>query len=263
MPRMTPLTSITEPLWQRTRASLARTIEVIGAPVVIALTVLTRELRREITGHILRLEHFVHKLLLAEATELYRAEVERAKKGPRVERVQLRSLGLAQHWRPGSGGASLQARTGASIVEKCEPGGSRSKLDKTQPKTWPARFSFALPRNTHLVPNARAPRIRDPWGPDTPSLAPERAPRIVRAEDAPFRLARRLEALRRVLEDPKPHAERLARVLAREVRRVPRLITRYAFAPARTEDYDAQDYRLGVDIYGAVIDAPAAFRDTS
>jgi hypothetical protein len=265
MPRMItaapPL--IAEPLWQRTRASFARAIEAIGTPTAIAaLTLLTRDLRRAIAGRILRLEHLVRKLLLAEATELHRAELERAKRRVRIERVPLR--GIAQHWRPGSGTASLQARTGSAVAEKCEPGGARSNLDRAKPKTWPARFCFALPRNTHLVPNTRAPRIRALWGPDTPPRpAPERTPRVMRDEDTPFRLACRLEALRRVLADPKPHAVRLARVLAREARRVPHLIHRYAFAAARTNDYEKEDYRLGIDVYGVCIDAPAAFRDTS
>lgn len=262
MARMTsPSPLIAEPLWQRTRASLARAIEAIGAPAMIAaISVLTRALRRAIAGRILRLEHLVRKLLLAEAAELHRIELERAKRRVRIERIALR--GLAHHWQRGS--ARLRARTAPPIAKECEPEVSRSNLDKANPETWPARFSFTLPRNTHLVPNARAPRIRDPWAPDAPPPpAPERAPRIIRAEDAPFRLACRLEALRRVLQNPKPHAERLLRVLIREIRRVPRLIARYAFAPARTEDYDDQDHRLGVDICGAVVDAPVAFRDSS
>lgn len=81
MPRMTTSSLIAEPLWQRTRASFARAIEAIGAPATIAaLTLLTRSLCRVITGRILRLEHLVRKLLLAEATELHRVERARAKR---------------------------------------------------------------------------------------------------------------------------------------------------------------------------------------
>ena len=250
-----PSPLIAEPLWQRTRASFARAIEAIGTPAAIAaLKLLTRDLRRAISGRILRLEHLVRKLLLAEATELHRIEAARAKRSVRIEHIPLR--GMAQTW-----SAGLQTRASARVAEKRGSEDPRS-INRANPETWPARFSFALPRNTHLVPNARAPRIRDPWGPDTPP-APERTPRIIRDEDTPFRLACRLEALRRVLADPKPHAARLARVLVREARRVPHLIHRYAFAAARTNDYDKEDYRLGIDVYGACIDAPAAFRDTS
>ncbi|HET9231698.1 MAG TPA: hypothetical protein VFO00_10455, partial [Vitreimonas sp.] len=144
------------------------------------------------------------------------------------------------------------------------PESARSKLDRATPETWRVQFGFALPRNTRFVPNSRAPRIRDPWGPDTPPTStPERMPRIVRAEDAPFRLACRLEALRRMLENPMPHAERLLRVLIREARRAPQLIQRYALATAHTNEYDKQDHRLGIDVYGACIDAPVAFSDSS
>ncbi len=71
-----------------------------------------------------------------------------------------------------------------------------------------------------------------------------------------FRLACRLEALRRMLENPMPHAERLLRVLIREARRAPQLIQRYALATAHTNEYDKQDHRLRIDVYGACIDAP-------
>jgi hypothetical protein len=151
-------------------------------------------------------------------------------------------------------------------------------LDKSEPSTWRACFSFALPRNPHVVPNARAPRILNPWG-DYPqpkksdTHAPSAAPELTTAlntrvchsfsEDAPFRLARRFEALRRVLENPRPHAERLARVLAREARRVPQLVTRYVWASARTNDFDPADARLSLDALGAAFHAPDAFKDTS
>jgi hypothetical protein len=102
MPRMTTSSLIAEPLWQRTRASFARAIEAIGTPAAIAaLALLTRDLRRAIAGRILRLEHLVRKLLLAEATELHRAELARAKRAVKIEYIPLR--GMAQHWRPGSG----------------------------------------------------------------------------------------------------------------------------------------------------------------
>lgn len=253
MPLMTTATLIA-PLWQRTRASFARAIEAIGAPVMIAaIRVLTRKLRREIVSRILRLEHLVRKLLLAEATELHRAELARAKRAVRIELIPLR--GMAQTW-----AAGLQARTCTSVKETCASEDARSKTNRAAPETWRAQFTFALPRQRDL-PNSHAPRILDPWGPPPPP-APERTPRVIK-QDTPFRLACRLEALRRVLENPKPHAERLLRVLIREARRVPQLIQRYAHATARTNDYDKADHRLGIDTFGACIDAPFAFSDTS
>jgi hypothetical protein len=269
MPRMTATTSlIAEPLWQRTRASFARAVAAIGAPAMIAaITLLTRDLRRAIVGRLLRLEHITRKLLLAEAAELHRIERERAAKGPRVERVPLR--GMAMHWRPGSAAIldRRRIRRPAPVNAGEDAGGSGSahtNLDRTRPETWRARFSLALPHNPRLVPNSRAPRIRSLWGEYTPPPpAPERAPRVIKQAEAPFRLAVRLEALRRVLANPMPHAQRLARMLAREVKRFPEVVRRYVFAAARTNAYDPDDDRLGVDAYGACIDTPDAFPDSS
>jgi hypothetical protein len=263
MPRMTATaqTLIAEPLWQRARASFARAVAAVGAPAMVAaITLLTRDLRRAIVGRLLRLEHIARKLLLAEAAELHRIERERAARAPRIERVPLR--GVAMHWRPQKRSASLQARIGSAVTER-EPEGSRSTLDISRPETWRARFSLALPHNPRLVPNARAPRILDPWGEYAPRSTPEHAPRVIKQEEAPFRLAVRLEALRRVLENPMPHAQRLARMLAREVKRFPEVVRRYVFAAARTNAYDPDDDRLGVDAYGACIDTPDAFPDSS
>lgn len=240
-----------ELLWQRTRASFARAIAAIGTPAAIAaLAVLTKGLRRAIVGRVLRLEHLVRKLLLAEAAELHLAELARAERRVKIEHIPLR--GMAHHWR----GELPCAKN--SIAETRTPKGRRA-IDFTQPETWPVQFSFALPRNTRIVTNARAPRVRALWGPYVPP--PPAPPRVKRmAQESPsLRLARRLEALRRVLENPKPHAERLARVLAREVRRMPDLIVRYAFAPVRTNDRDEIDYRLGVDIYAPCVAVAEAF----
>ena len=268
MPRMTSApTLIAEPLWQRARASFARAVAAVGAPAMIAaITLLTRDLRRAIVGRLLRLEHVARKLLLAEAAELHRIERERAARAPRIERVPLR--GMAMHWRPGSAAILDRRRprrhSPANAGEDAGgPRSAQSKIDLARPETWSARFSLAVPHNPRLVPNARAPRILDPWGEYAPPPAPERAPRVIKQEEAPFRLAVRLEALRRVLENPMPHARRLARLLAREVRRFPDVVRRYVFASARTNAYDPDDERLGVDAYGACIDAPDAFPDSS
>jgi hypothetical protein len=266
---------IAEPLWRRARASFARAIDAVGAPAAIAaIAPLTRVLRRAIVERLLRLEQIVRKLLLAEAADIQRAE--RAKSAIRIERIPLR--GMAMHWRPESRSASLQARNGAVVAEKREPDlsaeaqvakaeGSRSNLlasRSNSPETWRAQFSFALPRDPHLVPDSRAPRIRALWGPYVaPPPEPERAPRIVREENAAFRLARRLEALRRVLNNPSPYAEKLARLLARAVKRFGEIVRRYHWAPSRTNAYDPEDEQLGIDAYGPSTDAPDVFSDSS
>jgi hypothetical protein len=264
----------TEPLWTRARAMFARAVAAVGDAAAIAvMTSLPRVLRRQIVGWLCPLEHIVRKLLLAEAAELHRAECARIARAPRIERVPLR--GMAHHVQRGS--ARPPAAHCAPALE-ARPEAARSILDKAQPNTWRASFSFALPRNPHVVPNARAPRILNLWG-EYPQLkksdthAPNAAPELTTSlevrvchsysEDAPYRLARRFEALRRVLENPRPHAERLARVLAREARRVPQLVTRYVWASARTNDFDPADPRLSLEALGAAWHAPDAFKDTS
>ena len=62
-----------------------------------------------------------------------------------------------------------------------------------------------------------------------------------------------------MLDDPLPHAQRLARLLAREVRRFRQVVQRYVMAPCRSNDYDRNDPRLGIDAMGAAFNAPEAF----
>ena len=243
------------PIWIRARAMFARAVAMLGdAAALASIPLLSRALRRDILAWIAPLEHVVRKLLLAEAAELHRAERARAKRRVRIEHVPLR--GMAQTWNAGS-----QTRASAKAIEKTASEDMR-KIDRTRPETWRARFSFALPR-AHHVTNSHAPRIRALWGPYEPPSTPKSTPRVVRPDDSPFRLARRFEALRRVLENPMPHAARLARVLAREVQRVGQIAQRYLFAPCRTNDYDRADPRLGLDAMGHAFNAPDAFADTS
>jgi hypothetical protein len=256
-----PLTA--EPLWIRARAMFARAVAAIGAPAAIAaITLIGQTLRRDIIAWLCPLEHVVRKLLLAEAAELHRAELARIARAPRIERIPLR--GMAMHWQRGSARPEAAQSTNARVGDDAPPEAARSKLDRACPETWRAQFSFALPRNPHLVPSSRAPRIRNPWAEYTPPPPPpERAPRVFNHEDSPFRLARRFEALRRVLENPAPHAARLARALAREAKRQTQLVLRYLLAPCRSNDYDSADPRLGLEALGAAYDAPEAFKDTS
>jgi hypothetical protein len=261
MPRMTEIAATTEPLWIRARAMFARAVTAIGNPAAIAVMAqLSKTLRRDIIAWLAPLECIVRRLLIADASELQRVEVRAPNCAPRVEMIQLRSLGLAHH--APSGSARPEAAQCARSP-KTPPGAARS-LDTSHPESWSARFSYALPRDTRLAPNPNAPRIRALWGPYTPPPeTPSRTPRAISEEHAPFRLARRLEALRRVLADPRPHAERLARLLARQARRIPRLVQRYVWAGARTDDVDPADPRLSLDALAAAFDAPDAYKDTS
>jgi hypothetical protein len=241
--------SLSQPaLWTRARASFVRAVDAIGAPAAIAaIDALTHTLRRTIAGCVLRLEHVVRKLLLAEAAALKSSPAWTASPPARI-------------------GAALERRS-AALRAACAAGAARSnasKLDPSRPETWPARFSFALPRDPLAVPEARAPHVRALWG-ATPTPPPSPARPKPRSEEdtSALRLARRFEALRRVLENPIPHAERLARVLTRVVRRFPEIARRFFAAPARTNDFDREDHRLGLDAMTAAFHAPEAFADSS
>lgn len=237
---------ITAPLWSRARASYQRALAAIGAPAAIAaIAQLTTPLRRFITRPIAKLEHIVRKLLLTEAAAIQRARSAALARAPRLITIPLHT----PHHAP-----ALHARA-HSIA---------AKPDLNRPESWRASFAFATPRDPHLVSEANAPRIRALWGPTPPPAPPPaRALRSLDPADTPFRLARRFEALRRVLENPAPYARRLAALLARGVKRFAQLVRRYAFAPARTNYYDPDDPKLGVDAIAAGLDAPNAFPDSS
>lgn len=81
--------------------------------------------------------------------------------------------------------------------------------------------------------------------------------------DAPLRLARRLEALRRVLENPLPHAARLARILDRAVKRCSDVVRRFVFAPQRGNGHDSADDRLGIDAISLCITSTEVLPDSS
>jgi hypothetical protein len=136
-------------------------------------------------------------------------------------------------------------------------------LDRAHPETWPARFALAPPRDPRLLPESRAPRIRALWGPTPPPPPPPppRAPR--RAGEPALRFAFRLEALRRVLADPVPHAQRLARIFQRLSRRYPEAAQRFAIAPARPCVSDPVDPRLIVEVLAQAITAAPVLADTS
>jgi hypothetical protein len=221
-------------LWTRARAMFARACDIIG-PLerLAALAVLTRKRRYEIATWIARLECIARKLLFAEAS--------------RLDVLQTSS-----------------SRTRASAIRS--PGATSARLapafDPTQPETWPARFKLAPPRDPLAVPESRAPRIRALWGsspPPPPSI--ERA--AAHKTPAPLHFAFRVEALRRVLENPLPHAQRLARIFHRLQRRFPEAALRYATATARPHAIDPGDPRLIVDALSLALSAAPLFANTS
>jgi hypothetical protein len=233
---------IAEPLatlWDRTRAMLVRALAAIGAPEAIAaMRVLTEERRRAIALWLGLIEHIVRKLLLAEAAMFA------PKEAPRTAGFQP-AIHLSQ----------------TSPQRSKAPRASRS-IDRSQAETWPAHFSLALPRDPLAVPESRAPRIRALWG-NTPTPAKPLPARKASERDVALNLAFRLEALRRVLADPAPHAQRLARLLLRLRRRFPEVIQRFVVAPARVSFYDERDPRLSIDAMSMGMDGAIALSDSS
>lgn len=233
------ITDTLAPLWERLRASFARAAVITGGAAAIAAHMaMAAALRREIHGWIGWLEHLVRKLLFAEAG--------------RLEPLGPRTSSSALHAAPPRAVASKGA---------AQPGRAAAPRANSQdPETWSVRFSLAPPRDPRAVPESRAPRIRALWGPSPPPAPPP--PPTVRARGerhAPLQLARRFEALRRVLADPRPYARRLADLMHRLVRRFPEVTLRFAARCARVGHFDRNDARLGVDCTAAALGSPLAF----
>lgn len=248
---------IAAPLWRRARDMLSRAFATLGGPgSIAAIAKLTGPLRRRIVGWLCPLEHVVRKLLLAEAAAFHRLECAaavRAAAGPRLIQIPLRGVALHADAQPANAVSPPRAPAVGDVA-------GRSSPDLSHPESWSARFSFALPRDPLAVTDARAPRIRALWGPASQPTPIQAAPR---AHASGLGLARRFEALRRVLENPLPHARRLARLLLRLTRRFPEAIRRYAVAPARVNDFDPDDPRLGVEACAAGFGGAGALADTS
>jgi hypothetical protein len=165
-----------------------------GAPQSIAaLQPLTRALRRQLLSWLAPLEALVRKLILIEAANFREAAPYASRKPP---------------------------------PRRAEPHVARAIAP--EPEAWSACFHVPIPPEAaHTVPDHRAPRIRSLgppllvsqiWREQAAATPPQRpSPRRGEADPAvsALRLARRVEALRRALDDPKPHARRLARKLAR------------------------------------------------
>jgi len=236
-----PLTA----LWMRVRAMFARARAAIGAPAAIAArTALTPEAGRDIAGWLARLESIVRKLLLAVAAGLVQDERHNAARGPLLV------------WR------AAQAATAPEQSKRASGGPRRSNFDRAQPETWPARFALAPPRDPRAVPDRQAPRIRALWGATPPPAAAPSPPAPSRATEPALRFALRLEALRRVLHDPIPYAQRLARIFQRLSRRYPEAAHRFAIAPARPCLGDPDDPRLIIEAIAAAITAAPVLADT-
>lgn len=218
-----------------------RASESIGAPHTLArLGMLSRQRQHEIGCWIARLECVTRKLLFAEASGLHPSSLR-----TRTSAIQ-------------NPGASDALPRTSLRNEPIHPG----EIDLTQPHTWPARFKLAPPRDARAVPESRAPRIRALWGSHTPPPTP--SPRAA-SQTTPIatQFAFRIEALRRVLEDPAPHVRRLARAMHRLAHRFPEAPVRYAIITARPYDPDAGDPRLIIECLALAIAAAQTFANSS
>jgi len=232
-------------LWLRLRSMFARASESIGAPHMLArLGALSRQRQHEIGCWIARLECIARKLLFAEASGLQPCSSFRT----RASAIR----------NPGANAAPLRSATPRDDT----PCQRATEIDPTQPHTWPARFKLAPPRDTLAVPESRAPRIRALWGSHAPPPTP---PARAAAQPTPMavQFAFRVEALRRVLENPAPHVRRLARVLHRLTRRFPEAPVRYAVITARPYAPDAGDPRLIIECIALAIAAAQIFLNSS
>lgn len=141
--------------------------------------------------------------------------------------------------------APLKARKQAQL-----PNAGRPAFDPTRSETWRVRFALKPPRDPSRSENVQ------PAQPKPPRARRKLMP-------APQRLAMRLEALRRVLADPAPHARRLARIFPRLCRRYPGAAMRYALATAYPHRSDDGDPRLIVEAMSLAYAAASIFLNSS
>lgn len=238
-----PPTPTTPLLWERLRALFGRVIAAIGAPAILAALTFAPLVRTSIVRQIALIEILARKLLLAEAAALAPPH----QRGPRLIETTLAASGLY---------------TPQNIRQRSPTRSRVRAYDPSNPETWPARFALAIPRDQRVIEDRRAPRMRALWGaPPPPPPVPEPAPRR-RNSDA-FLIARRAEALRRLLNDPTPHVTRLARSRRVGVARSRDVIRRYALCAPRRFIGDRHDPLLTVHIFSAAVRAHAILTDTS
>jgi hypothetical protein len=242
-PPQTPTQLPTTQLWERLRALFERVLAVIGAPAIIAALTLAPHMRTGIIRQLALVEILARKLLLAEAAAL----APPPQRGPRLIETPLSASGLY---------TLPQTRRHARAASNTRA------IDLTNPETWSARFALAIPRDQRAVQDRHAPHIRALWrDAPRPLPAPERAP-PQRNSDA-FLIARRAEALRRMLHDPTPYVARLSRARRIGVARSRQVITRYALKAPRRFVGDRYDPLLTVHIFSAAVRAQAILNDTS
>jgi hypothetical protein len=214
-------------LWEAARYYFRWLVSLCGDPCALAgRGRLSRKVRRDILHWLRPVEAIVRRLLVAEAARIAQAAAQKAQDAP--------ATGHAQKTR----------KPPPQRAPYC-------RVDFPDPENaarWSVRFSFFGPKTGTSTPRASrfGPRILIP-GPDplanvlsavaraegfarhqarmreTLGLTslPER-PRPLRGAGNPWRLAKRIEALARVLENPERYARRLARLLHKHAARLAR-----------------------------------------
>ncbi|MGH6949443.1 MAG: hypothetical protein ACREH4_01080 [Vitreimonas sp.] len=220
---------IADELWRAARAWLAEALREVVSPVEIART-LARKARAAIKRRLARIEILLAKLLLIEAV-----------------RHPSWSAGL----RPACASESTALARGvththAARCAKSDPDRGacvslRNPEDPANPETWRVRFSLRIPREHPRV--AGGPRVRDLgpalfvrdiWRENTRRALVDRLRRPIpaNAQLKARELARRFEAVRRVLVDPRRAIAVLARKLQSLRKRARAFARRIAFARA-------------------------------
>jgi hypothetical protein len=147
-------------------------------------------------------------------------------------------------------------------IARCKSTGARRThaFDAAKPETWRVRFALKPPRDPRLC--KQRPRIRALWG---DYVAPQKPPPRTQSRKTPsaLRLAMRFEAVRRVLENPAPHVQRLALLMPRLCRRDRAAPMRYAAETAHPHRSDDIDPRLIVEAMGLALSAAPLFHNSS
>jgi len=217
---MGPVTTLPEPpintaeLWPIARNLLTKMTVALGAPgLIAAIEVLTQRTRRDILDWLAPFELFVRKLLLAEAAKLPRPTDHEPPKLTELQR-NIKRLDRIENPKP-----QPQRRASLHVVEP------------NRPSTWRVSFALVIPRDrTQHTPSNRFDNLRmrildlgspaffaEMWRDEAERQKYEAklAAKEKRKANRARRLAERFEALRRVIEDPAPHVERLAQKIWR------------------------------------------------
>ena len=201
---MAPMTTASHPLtiadlWREARAWLAGALRDFRGPAAIART-FARRARAAIRARLMLIEALVMKLLLIEAAHLHQAS------RPFLDRRIAPSPGPINT--PAQERGAAKAALGVHTTVSMAPGlrasrasGNEWSEDPARPSTWRVRFHLRIPREPTRMRTGVRPILH---------ARPER----IRARAHARALARRFEALRRVVADPRRAIAALARKLA-------------------------------------------------